>query len=84
MFNLTNSIPEGIQNLIFVIILVVAFGVIVLAVILIKKYVKPLQIHKDELDEETAAKEELDRVLVPIEDEEVKKQMDEDMKKNAK
>ena len=66
-----------------IIILVAFFGLIVLGVILIKKYVKPLQINKPEIKEEDAIKEELDRILVPIEDEEVQKQMEEAVKKDG-
>ena len=66
-----------------VIILVAFFGLIVLGVILVKKYVKPLQINKPEIKEEDAIKEELDRILVPIEDEETKKQMEEAAKKDG-
>lgn len=58
------------------IILVAFFGAIVLAVILVKKYVKPLQINKPDIDEKQAAKEELDRILVPIEDEDIQREMD--------
>lgn len=64
-------------------VLVGFFGIIVLGVILVKKYVKPLQIKKPDVDEKEAAKEELDRILVPIEDEDVKKQMDEAAKKDG-
>ena len=66
-----------------VIILVAFFGLIVLGVILVKKFVKPLQIDKPEIKEEDAIKEELDRVLVPIEDEEIQKQMNEAAKKDG-
>lgn len=74
----------GLESLIFIAIIVAIMGIIVLGVILVKKYVKPLGIHKDEISEEQAAKEELDRVLIPIEDENVQKQMEEDMNKNGK
>ena len=66
-----------------VIILVAFFGLIVGGVILVKKFVKPLQIDKPEMTEEEKVKEELDRVLVPVEDEETKKQMDEAAKKDG-
>ena len=66
-----------------VIILVAFFGLIVLGVILVKKYVKPLQINKPDIKEEDAIKEELDRILVPVEDEEAKKQMEEAAKKDG-
>ena len=59
------------------------FGLIVLAVILFKKFFKPLQINKSDIKEEDAIQEELDRVLVPVEDEEIKKQMEEAAKKDG-
>ena len=59
------------------------FALVVLIIILIKKFVKPLQIKKPEIKEEDAIKEELDRILVPIEDEEVQKQMEEAAKKDG-
>lgn len=74
----------GLESLLFIAIIVAIMGIIVLGVILVKKYVKPLRIQKDEISEEQAAKEELDRVLIPIEDENVQKQMEEDMNKNGK
>ena len=66
-----------------VIILVAFFGLIVLGVIIVKRFVKPLQINKPEIKEEDAIQEELDRVLVPVEDEEIKKQMEEAAKKDG-
>ena len=53
------------------------FGLIVLGVMLAKNKINFLKIKKPEIDEKQAAKEELDRILVPIEDEEIQKQMDE-------
>ena len=67
----------------FVLIFVGFFGLIVLGVIIVKKFVKPLQIKKPETKEEDFIQEELDRILVPVEDEEIKKQMDEAAKKNG-
>lgn len=64
-----------------ILILVGFFGLIVLGVILVKKHVKPLQIKKPEIDEEKAIQEELDRILVPV-DEETQKAMDEASKKD--
>ena len=66
-----------------VIILVAFFGLIVLGVIIVKRFVKPLQINKPEIKEEDAIQEELDRVLVPVDDEEIKKQMEEAAKKDG-
>ncbi|MBQ0008987.1 MAG: hypothetical protein KBS97_01765 [Firmicutes bacterium] len=65
-----------------VLILLAFFGLIVLAVILVKRKVKPLQIKKEEMTEEEAARAELDRILVPV-DEETQKQMDEAAKHEA-
>jgi len=59
------------------------FALIVIIVIVVKKFVKPLQIKKPEIKEEDAIKEELDRILVPIEDEEVQKQMEEATKNDG-
>ncbi len=63
----------------FVIIgLVLAFfGIIILIIILVKRHVKPLQIKKDDIDEQVAVQQELDRILVPIEDENIQKEMQE-------
>ena len=69
--------------ILIVLILVAFFGLIVLGVILVKKFVKPLQIDKPEIKEEDAIQEELDRILVPVEDEDIKKQMDEASKKDG-
>lgn len=67
---------------VIVLILLAFFGLIVLAVVLVKRKVKPLQIKKEEMTEEEAAKAELDRILVPV-DEETQKQMDEAAKQEA-
>ena len=66
-----------------VVILVAFFGLIVATVIIVKRCVKPLQIDKPDIKEEDAIQEELDRLLVPVEDEEIKKQMDEAAKKDG-
>ena len=66
-----------------VVILVAFFGLIVATVIVVKRFVKPLQIDKPDIKEEDAIQEELDRLLVPVEDEEIKKQMDEAAKKDG-
>lgn len=57
------------------------FGLIVLIIILVKKYVKPLQIKKDDIPEDEAVRQELDRILVPIDDKDTLKQMDEEASK---
>lgn len=52
------------------------FGLIVVAVIIAKKNIKGLQSKDDQpIDEEKAIEEELNRILEPIEDEEIKAQM---------
>lgn len=51
------------------------FGLIVLIVIIVKRNVKALQIKKDDISEEEAIEQELDRILVPIEDEETAREM---------
>lgn len=65
------------ENLLFILIIVGIMGAIVLGVIIVKKFVKPLQIHKDDIPEEQAVKEELDRVLIPIDEELVEKEEEE-------
>ena len=67
----------------YILIFVAFFGLIVATVIIVKKFIKPLQIKKPETKEEDFIQEELDRILVPVEDEEIKKQMDEAAKKNG-
>ena len=67
----------------YILIFVAFFGLIVATVIIVKKFVKPLQIKKPETKEEDFIQEELDRILVPVEDEDIKKQMDEAAKKNG-
>ena len=67
----------------YILIFVAFFGLIVAIVIIVKKFVKPLQIKKPETKEEDFIQEELDRILVPVEDEEIKKQMDEAAKKDG-
>lgn len=57
------------------------FGIVVLIIILVKRNVKVLQIKKDEVKEEDYIREELDRILVPVDDD-VQRQMDEAAKKN--
>ena len=74
---------DGVNGLVIVLILVAFFGLIVLGVILVKRFVKPLQIDKPDLKEDEVVQEELDRILVAVEDEEIKKQMEEAAKKDG-
>lgn len=84
MNNLVTLDSNGseINPLVVILILLAFFGLIVLAVILVKRKVKPLQIKKEEMTEEEAAKAELDRILVPVDDE-TQKQMEEAAKNEA-
>lgn len=59
------------------------FGLLILVIIFVKRHVTSLQIKKDDIDEAEAVRQELDRVLVPIEDEEIQKAMEEEAKKNG-
>ena len=54
------------------------FGLLIIVIIIVKRHVSALQIKKDEIDEAEAVRQELDRYLVPIEDEEIQKAMAED------
>ncbi len=69
----------------FIILMVLAFfGLLILVIIIVKRHVKPLQIKKDDIDEETAIKQELDRILVPIDDEELVEKVDKGEEKTDK
>lgn len=67
--------------------LLLFFGVIVLVIIIVKRHVSALQIKKEDIPEEEAIEQELDRILVPVEDEETIKEMAkeniEEIKKDA-
>ena len=58
------------------------FGLLILVIIFVKRHFVSLQIKKDDIDEQTAVQQELDRYLVPIEDEEIQKAMAEDSLKD--
>ena len=62
-------------SLVIVGVLLAFFGLIVVIVIIVKRNVKALQIKKDDISEEEAIEQELDRILVPVEDEEAAKAM---------
>ena len=62
------------------IMIIVAFGVLVLAIILVKKFFINKN-KKVEVNEEEARQEELNRILEPITDEETIKAMEEAEKK---
>jgi len=68
----------------WIILFLVAFlGLIVIVVIIVKRHTPSLQIKKDENEEEKYLQEELDRILVPIEDEKIQKEMAEASKNDA-
>ena len=54
------------------------FGLMIIVIIIVKRHFVSLQIKKDDIDEAEAVRQELDRYLVPIEDEEIQKAMSED------
>ncbi len=56
--------------------LLLIFGVIVVAVILVKKYVKPFQNTEKPKSDKEIAEEELNRLLVDVDDEGTKKEME--------
>lgn len=57
------------------------FGLLILVIIFVKRHFVSLQIKKDDIDEQTAVQQELDRYLVPIEDEEILDAMAEEASK---
>ncbi len=65
------------DNPIFIIVgLVVFFGIIVLVVYLLRKYVQAFKNPDKKVDRETAAQQDLDRMLVPVDDEKTKAEME--------
>lgn len=64
--------------LIIILVTLGFFGLLILVIILVKRHVASLQIKKEEIPEEEVVRQELDRYLVPIEDEEIQKAMAED------
>ena len=66
---------DGLQGILIPIILVAVFGVIVIAVILIKRHVSVFKSDEKPKSDREIAAEELDRLLQPIEDEEAAAQV---------
>ncbi len=64
--------------------LLLIFGVIVAGVILVKKYAKPFQNTEKPKSDKEIAEEELNRLLVDVEDDEAKKEMENYAKKAEK
>ena len=66
---------DALQGILIPIILVAVFGVIVIAVILIKRHVSVFKSDEKPKSDREIAAEELDRLLQPIEDEEAAAQV---------
>ena len=63
--------------ILIIVFLLVLFGSIIGIVIYVKKRTNKIGINEEEkVDEKEAVQQELDRILVPIEDEEVQKEME--------
>jgi len=58
------------------IVLVLFFALVALVVFLLRKYVKFFKTPEVKVDKETAVREDLDRVLVKVEDEKTKEEME--------
>lgn len=72
------SIEDFFQSPLFITLaLVIFFGIIVLAVILVKKYVKPFQNTEKPKSDKEIAEEEVNRLVTDITDEETLQQMNE-------
>lgn len=73
---------ENFLPLIIIGALLVLFGIIIAVVIYVKRHSKTLGVAEEEkVDEETAAQQELDRILVPIEEDELVEAEQEAVKK---
>ena len=68
-----NIILDGMPGFVIALLIVGVFAVIVIAVILVKKYTKVFKSDEKPKSEKEVAREELDRVLEPIDDELVEK-----------
>lgn len=81
-----NNILAGVtnQSWFIIIALVLIFGVIVIAVILVRKYSKHFKSDEKPKSDREIAEEEVNRILVDVEDEETKKEMEEASKEAYK
>lgn len=61
---------------VMLVVLIIFFGLLALVVFLLRKYIKAFRSDEKRVDRETAAKEDLDRILVPIKDEKTKEEME--------
>ena len=75
-------LSEGLESLFILLGVLGLMGIIVVAVIIFKKKFKKFDIEKPNISEEQAVQEELDRVLVPVDEELVEKTKDEPTKKD--
>lgn len=75
-------LSEGLESLFILLGVLGLMGIIVVAVIIFKKKFKKFDIEKPNISEEQAVREELDRVLVPVDEELVEKTKDEPTKKD--
>ena len=76
------DLPEAAIGGIVIGVLLVVFGIIIAVVIYVKRHSKSLgAVEEEKVGEEEAAKQELDRILVPIEEEELVEAEQETVKK---
>ena len=66
-------LSEGLESLFILLGVLGLMGIIVVAVIIFKKKFKKFDIEKPNISEEQAVREELDRVLVPVDEDLVEK-----------
>ncbi len=62
--------------IIAVIVILALFGVIALGTYLLRKHVPSLRPKDDKIDEEEAVRQEIERVIVKVDDEKTKEQME--------
>ena len=75
-------LSEGLESLFILLGVLGLMGIIVVAVIIFKKKFKKFDIENPNISEEQAVREELDRVLVPVDEDLVEKTKDEPTKKD--
>ena len=75
-------LSEGLESLFILLGVLGLMGIIVVAVIIFKKKFKKFDIEKPNISEEQAVRDELDRVLVPVDEDLVEKTKDEPTKKD--
>ena len=75
-------LSEGLESLFILLGVLGLMGIIVVDVIIFKKKFKKFDIEKPNISEEQAVREELDRVLVPVDEDLVEKTKDEPTKKD--